>query len=432
MGSPFTGPIVAQDGTVKIPAGTTPDYAAIEQMDYLVEGVVGTLPSYPRSSSRWVRSTSSGAHPPVVVRRDPLPRGSRRRPTPAPPRPPNRRPRPLDRPAKGAMPESISYERSGAGPAVVLLHPTGLGPGPLQPLADRLDADHLVIVPARRGYAPSAGLAHARSMDDHLDDLLGLLDELALPSATFVGVSGGATLLLALAIRCPERIDGGLAHEPLIGSLAPDLHAAVAEAIERMLDDPSSRSRVGVRRRPGRRRHLEPPHPGLARSGRAAGPGHPRRSPLLPGLRADRRPDRGPGRTDLVTSVGARSGPTRQDAAATLSSLGLTSRTSPTPATSHRSRPPTPSPTWSDRSPSAEGSNDDRDRPDDPSTSRLPPCAAPTPTPGPTPGSPHPHRIALVVAGADPHWIARCADSRPPSRSPPASRRPLRRCGPRA
>ena len=44
-GSPFTGPIVAQDGNVKIPAGTTPDYAAIEQMDYLVEGVVGTLPS---------------------------------------------------------------------------------------------------------------------------------------------------------------------------------------------------------------------------------------------------------------------------------------------------------------------------------------------------------------------------------------------------
>ncbi len=44
-GSPFTGPITAQDGTVKIPAGTTPDYAAIEQMDYLVEGVVGTLPS---------------------------------------------------------------------------------------------------------------------------------------------------------------------------------------------------------------------------------------------------------------------------------------------------------------------------------------------------------------------------------------------------
>jgi simple sugar transport system substrate-binding protein/basic membrane protein A len=44
-GSPFTGPIVSQNGDTKVPAGTTPDYAAIEQMDYLVEGVVGTLPS---------------------------------------------------------------------------------------------------------------------------------------------------------------------------------------------------------------------------------------------------------------------------------------------------------------------------------------------------------------------------------------------------
>jgi basic membrane protein A len=43
-GSPFTGPIVAQNGDIKIPTGTTPDYAAIETMDYLVQGVVGTLP----------------------------------------------------------------------------------------------------------------------------------------------------------------------------------------------------------------------------------------------------------------------------------------------------------------------------------------------------------------------------------------------------
>ena len=75
-------------------------------------------------------------------------------------------------------------------------------------------------------------------MDDQLDDLIGLLDELGLPSATFVGISGGATLLLALGVRCPERIDAGLAHEPLIGGLAPDLHGSVTEAIERMLDDP--------------------------------------------------------------------------------------------------------------------------------------------------------------------------------------------------
>ncbi|MEA3215595.1 MAG: basic rane protein [Acidimicrobiia bacterium] len=44
-GSPFTGPIVAQDGSTMIPAGTTPDYAAIEdQNTKFVQGVVGELP----------------------------------------------------------------------------------------------------------------------------------------------------------------------------------------------------------------------------------------------------------------------------------------------------------------------------------------------------------------------------------------------------
>lgn len=44
-GSPFTGPVKAQDGTEKVPAGTTPSYADIERMDYLVEGVDGSIPA---------------------------------------------------------------------------------------------------------------------------------------------------------------------------------------------------------------------------------------------------------------------------------------------------------------------------------------------------------------------------------------------------
>lgn len=43
-GSPFVGPVKDQSGAERIPAGTTPDYAAIEKMDYFVDGVVGDLP----------------------------------------------------------------------------------------------------------------------------------------------------------------------------------------------------------------------------------------------------------------------------------------------------------------------------------------------------------------------------------------------------
>lgn len=42
-GSPFTGPVTAQDGTVVVPEGTTPPVEEIEQMDYFVAGVVGTV-----------------------------------------------------------------------------------------------------------------------------------------------------------------------------------------------------------------------------------------------------------------------------------------------------------------------------------------------------------------------------------------------------
>ena len=44
-GSPFAGPVMAQDGSVIIPAGQVPDYTAIEEkMTLFVQGVVGQIP----------------------------------------------------------------------------------------------------------------------------------------------------------------------------------------------------------------------------------------------------------------------------------------------------------------------------------------------------------------------------------------------------
>jgi basic membrane protein A and related proteins len=44
-GSPFAGPVMAQDGSVIVPAGQVPDYATIEtQMTTFVQGVVGQIP----------------------------------------------------------------------------------------------------------------------------------------------------------------------------------------------------------------------------------------------------------------------------------------------------------------------------------------------------------------------------------------------------
>ena len=44
-GSPFIGPVLAQDGSTLIPAGQVPDYATIETtMTKFVKGVVGEIP----------------------------------------------------------------------------------------------------------------------------------------------------------------------------------------------------------------------------------------------------------------------------------------------------------------------------------------------------------------------------------------------------
>ena len=44
-GSPFEGPITAQDGTEKVAEGSSLTYVQIDSMDFLVKGVVGTLPT---------------------------------------------------------------------------------------------------------------------------------------------------------------------------------------------------------------------------------------------------------------------------------------------------------------------------------------------------------------------------------------------------
>jgi basic membrane protein A and related proteins len=44
-GSPFIGPLVDQDGKVRIPAGTVPDYTSVEGITYFVDGVIGKIPS---------------------------------------------------------------------------------------------------------------------------------------------------------------------------------------------------------------------------------------------------------------------------------------------------------------------------------------------------------------------------------------------------
>lgn len=116
----------------------------------------------------------------------------------------------------------------GHGPGIVLLHGVGVGPDTFEELVTRLAGDHRVLVPERpRGGAGGATLAQqAAWAADHVRYL-------GTDGTMVVGVSGGATLALELAIRHPEVVGALVAHEPLLGPHVPALHERFAAAARR-------------------------------------------------------------------------------------------------------------------------------------------------------------------------------------------------------
>jgi pimeloyl-ACP methyl ester carboxylesterase len=123
----------------------------------------------------------------------------------------------------------------GDGPVVVLVHGVGIGAWAFAEVAAALAADHRVLVPHRRGYGPDdatgPGLA---SVPEQVADLLEMAAARGVTDATWVGVSGGATLVLALAMTAPSVVHAAAVHEPVFGPLAPDLHAALEAAAARL------------------------------------------------------------------------------------------------------------------------------------------------------------------------------------------------------
>jgi 3-oxoadipate enol-lactonase/3-oxoadipate enol-lactonase/4-carboxymuconolactone decarboxylase len=132
----------------------------------------------------------------------------------------------------------VSTPRRGAGSAaslvpIVLVHGVGFGPDTLGELARALAPRAPVIRIARRGYGDRAALAPAATVAEHVDDVLGVLDDAGVERAVVAGMSGGATVALALALGCPERVLTAVAHEPAVGSLSHELRALVQGALAR-------------------------------------------------------------------------------------------------------------------------------------------------------------------------------------------------------
>jgi 3-oxoadipate enol-lactonase len=94
-----------------------------------------------------------------------------------------------------------------AAPPLLLLHGIGAAASMHLDLVAGWAAEGFrVLAPDLRGHGRTTR-PPAYSMGDHVADLTGLLDALALPSAGVVGVSMGSYLAQALVVAAPERVD---------------------------------------------------------------------------------------------------------------------------------------------------------------------------------------------------------------------------------
>ncbi len=120
------------------------------------------------------------------------------------------------------------------------MHGVGIGAWAFAEVAAALAVDHRVLVPHRRGYGPfdeKVEVPRSASIAEQVDDMLGLLGARGIGDAILVGVSGGATLVLALAMAAPGIVRAAVIHEPVLGPLAPELHAVLQAAAARLASD---------------------------------------------------------------------------------------------------------------------------------------------------------------------------------------------------
>ena len=105
---------------------------------------------------------------------------------------------------KGKTTSGIAYDVRGSGPAVVLLTGSNLDRRMWDREAAWLSKNYRVVRYDLRAHGESDTATKPFS---HLDDLTLLLDELAIPKATLIGLSAGAFIALDAALDIPNRVE---------------------------------------------------------------------------------------------------------------------------------------------------------------------------------------------------------------------------------
>jgi 3-oxoadipate enol-lactonase len=93
-------------------------------------------------------------------------------------------------------------------PALVLANSLGTDARIWDGVIDRLSSGYRILSYDKRGHGLSDAVPGEYSLDQHLDDVLGLMDHVGIERAGFVGVSIGGLIGQGLALRAPERFVG--------------------------------------------------------------------------------------------------------------------------------------------------------------------------------------------------------------------------------
>jgi 3-oxoadipate enol-lactonase len=98
------------------------------------------------------------------------------------------------------------YDHRAASRRVILIHSLAMDRSFWRPVAERLVSSASVLIHDCRGHGASDKPPGEVAVEQHADDVAGLLDRLGWPSALVAGASMGGCIALAVAIRHRERV----------------------------------------------------------------------------------------------------------------------------------------------------------------------------------------------------------------------------------
>jgi len=100
----------------------------------------------------------------------------------------------------------ILYEKMGGGEPLLLVHGLLATGEMFGPVLDAFARHHTVIVPDLRGYGSSMHLEGPSTVEQHVRDLIRLLDHLDIRGADVLGYSQGGAVALQIVHDHPERV----------------------------------------------------------------------------------------------------------------------------------------------------------------------------------------------------------------------------------